>query len=290
MARKESQSHIENRPQGPFLVVGIDPSMTSTAVTIHVYPNGQNGGSEASLRRSEYLFIPSTATQAKAFLKGLEADVHSRKLNNQASLHCAVEALQIDTDVRIRRFNEMSAIVANFIAGIADFYGATSVYVSIEDYAMRANGMSYNIGEYGGILRSAVLKLPYHVIIRESDPLTIKLFAVKGDAKKPEMAKAYEDLCELGLETTTLSIEWFRIEHEAKAKAKAGKKQKQLEETSPVSDLIDSWWIAEVLRVELWVRWGWINHNKLDVRKLQVFNRTTSSYPVNVLNRSFLGK
>lgn len=270
MARNEHESFFLARPTTDYLVVGIDPSMSSSAVTIHRF---SKDGVHA---QSWYYFFPQTEAMYKMF-----------KDDPNFTISRAVLDAPTDPELRFKRFSNIARDIHNFVFH-PNIGRNLPIYISIEDYALRAMGRVYPIGEYGGILRLALLNVfnEHPVYIRETEPLTIKLYAKGGDASKTDMYEAYDRMRQSGIETATLDLSKFLEEYEKRKKS--GKKVKPVTETSPFSDLVDSWWIARILEQELIARWGFVQMRDLPERVLHILNRTTKTYPVNVLNREFL--
>lgn len=263
--RNESESFVLSRPITDFIIVGIDPSLVSSAVTWHKFDlNGNH-------IESKYLCFPQTEMLFK-FLKN-SSNVHSSRLS-----------LDVDKDsnLRITRYCLYANEIKKFII---DDNENLSIYISIEDYALRALGRVYPLGEYGGILRYTLLNSysVYPIYIRETDPITVKLMAGKGSSTKTDMYMEYKKILDSNSDSTAnIDLDLF-FEFYNKSK-----KSVSVTETSPFSDIIDSWWIARILKYELFVRWGFLSLKDLDEKVIHILNRTSKSYPVNVLSRSFL--
>ena len=140
-------------------------------------------------------------------------------------------------------------------------------YIGIEDYAFAARGLVFNIAEFIGGFKSAVYDRRWK--IRLYDPCTIKMYATgKGNADKVGIEDAYNKNHKgqlTGIDTLP-------------------------EYKSPKVDIIDAYFIAKILQVELKIR-----HNVIDIRKLsemetKIFQRTTKGNPENLLVREFLAK
>lgn len=243
--------------------------MSSTAVSLFRY------NKDHVLVNSKYFFFAQTEAMFKTYNRGAVQIGGS-------GMYCSRGVLDAptDADLRFDRFTSIVKEVANFILSEKDI---ETTFISLEDYALRAMGRVYPIGEYGGILRTVLLNLCINPVIRENEPLTIKLLAKGGDASKTDMYTAYT---KMQVNETTLDMSAFIDEYE-KRKAK-GKKVKPVTETCPFSDLVDSWWIARLLKNELMVRWGEWPLGMLSEQVVHILNRTTKSYPVNVLNRGFV--
>jgi Holliday junction resolvasome RuvABC endonuclease subunit len=140
-------------------------------------------------------------------------------------------------------------------------------YIGIEDYAFAAQGLVFNIAEFIGGFKSAVYDRGWK--IRLYDPCTIKMYATgKGNADKVAIEDAFTKN-HTGTFPTIDSLPEYK---------------------SPKIDIIDAYFIAKILQVELKIR-----HNVIDIRKLsemetKIFQRTTKGNPENLLVREFLAK
>lgn len=133
-------------------------------------------------------------------------------------------------------------------------------YAAIEDYAMGIrNGSVFDIGEFCGLAK-------HHLYLdgiqfRTYDIPSIKIFATgMGNGNKDPMLLAYK----LKGDGTLL------IQDKAK---------------SPMSDMIDAHFIADMLRVELGVRAGVFKLQDLPEDQRRIFLRTTKGNPVNLLDK-----
>ena len=143
------------------------------------------------------------------------------------------------------------------------------IYFAIEGYSYGSKSNStYQIGELGGVVRDICYLFG---CIRIHDPYSIKLWATnKGNAKKRAMYNAY----------TKYSVcldDIHKLIEEGKDDLKG-----------VGTDVIDAFWLADLLRVELDIRDGTLQLTDLSEGQRQVFLRTTKTYPINMLNRPFI--
>lgn len=132
-------------------------------------------------------------------------------------------------------------------------------YVAFEGYAFNAKGKVFDIAE--STMCTKLFFYENEVSIRIYDPNSIKKFATgKGNAKKEQMDKVFDK---------------DTFDH-----LPAGK--------SPRVDLVDAYFVAELLRMELKLRLGLINLKDLPKEKIEIFNRVTRAYPENILVRPFI--
>jgi Holliday junction resolvasome RuvABC endonuclease subunit len=145
-------------------------------------------------------------------------------------------------------------------------------YVGIEDYAIRAEQGAHYLGELGGIAR--ILVWFRGIPLRLHDPISTKMFATTdGTAKK--------DLVEECVRTY-----WGHdfSQYNPPINPKTGKVNRQTSE-----DLADAFAIAQLVWTEVRLRAGEITTADLDhPKRIQVFNRTTKTYPTNILGREWI--
>lgn len=144
-----------------------------------------------------------------------------------------------------------------------------SSYIAIEDYAFGASGNNFDIGEFIGYIKTYLYNDDYK--IRLYDPNSIKKFATgKGNSDKVSMYLSFKQS-----EPNLLN--------DLPIVNKGGG-------VSPSSDIIDAYWISQLLLTELKLRKGLILLSSLDENVISIFNRCTKSNPVNILDRDFLEK
>lgn len=138
-------------------------------------------------------------------------------------------------------------------------------YVAIEDYAYGASQRAHQIGEVGGAARRVLWR--YRIPFRLHDPLSIKMFATgNGGADKAEMKRGVQKRWGVEFESSYPAPCFGEL----------------------VEDLSDATAIAQLLHLELQLRFGIIRLQDLNVKDIQIFNRTTKTYPVNILGRDFI--
>ena len=146
-----------------------------------------------------------------------------------------------------------------------------SDYIAIEDYAFGAKGNTFDIGEFIGQIKMSLFKASYKV--RLYDPNSIKKFATgKGNSDKISMYLAFKKDTEIKPDLSSYPVP---------TKGSGA---------SPTSDIVDSYYIARLLRIEILLRKGIINASQLTEEEISIFNRTTKSRPVNLLDTDFLKK
>jgi len=143
-------------------------------------------------------------------------------------------------------------------------------YVAIEDYAYSASGKVFHMAEFGGMIKTLCYEMG--IKIRLYDVGTIKIFGCgKGNGDKISMSEGFEkmdDFCKPNLS------------HLPPVTKSSG--------NSPTSDIIDSFIICALLRVELSLRKGIVTLRDYPENVIKCFNRTTKSNPENILCRDFL--
>jgi len=142
-------------------------------------------------------------------------------------------------------------------------------YIAIEDYAYRAPQSAYHLGEVGGAAR--ILAWRSRARFRLHDPASLKMFAVhSGNANAQETMRG-------------ILARWPKLE-DAIGKFKDGKDERTVE------DLCDAYALAKFVWLEVLLRNGRKKLSKLHPKEIQVFNRCTSRYPMNILARDWLSR
>jgi Holliday junction resolvasome RuvABC endonuclease subunit len=131
-------------------------------------------------------------------------------------------------------------------------------YCAIEDYAYGAKSNSiFQIGGLGELLRLMTYRsgIPY----RDYEPSKVKRFATgSGTAEKSEMVLAA-----------------YKSGFDVSKYGKNGE------------DLVDAYWIGNMLTTELFLHKNKDYIGKFTRKQQEVFNETTKSYPIPLLNRQF---
>jgi len=138
-------------------------------------------------------------------------------------------------------------------------------YAAIEDYAFAANGRVFDLAENTSLMKKVIWD--QGTALRKYEPTVVKKYATgNGTADKNKMFEAYKKKYDGTLDLSQL------IE---------GKDH-------PREDIVDSFFIAMLLRTELMLRHGIVNMKELDTDVIWCFNRVSKSSPVNILNQEFI--
>ena len=155
--------------------------------------------------------------------------------------------------------------IINFIKSYNNGHD-TKVYCAIEGYAFAANGKVFDIAE-----STMCTKLGIYdslIPLRIYEPSTIKKFAVKGNAGKVEMGDEYIKICDM-LKPDLSHLKPYK---------------------TPSEDLVDAYFCMKLLQTEIKLRYGIIQFKDLSLKTIEIFNKVTKAYPVNILNRPFIIK
>lgn len=153
---------------------------------------------------------------------------------------------------------------------IIKFIGDAASYCAIEDYAYSAAGKITELAEFTGLIKYD-LYCNLGTSMRLYDIPSIKLYATgNGTSDKLEMAEAFNQF-----EGLKPDLKDFPLVEKPGG-------------ISPTSDIIDSFFIAQLLLLELKLRRGLIELKDLTEDKIKIFNRTTKSFPTNILARDFI--
>jgi hypothetical protein len=146
-------------------------------------------------------------------------------------------------------------------------------FVGIEDYALDLAQGAHQLGELGGLAR--IMLMIHEVPFRLHEPQTVKMFtAHNGNAGKNQMEKAARE---------RWGIDFRDYNQPIKEGAKKG------QDTEVCEDLSDALSVAKLVWAEVQIRRGDLTMDMLEHEKeIQVFNRTTKAYPVNLLNREWI--
>lgn len=154
-------------------------------------------------------------------------------------------------------------------------------YVSLEEYAFAATGKITMLAELCGNIKYRLFETGKK--IRFYDPQTVKIFATgKGNAKKPDMYDGYltvpykEDLSYLP-----------QIKVHTRGK-NAGLRNK--DGISPLSDIVDAFFICDILRHELGLKALVMSLNTVSSECKRIMTRTTKATKVDLLHQPFIHK
>lgn len=168
------------------------------------------------------------------------------------------------------------------LAWIEDFIANTVLasskaeYAGIEDYAIRAEQGAHYLGEVGGLAR--MLCWHHGLKLRLHDPTTVKMFAAHdGTCAKDAVCRAVVD---------RWGVDFEPLDQPPPQANKRVPNPKQNRQTS--EDLSDAYVIAQMVMVEVKLRMGEINLSGMHEKEIRVFNRTTKTYPINLLDREWI--
>lgn len=157
-------------------------------------------------------------------------------------------------------------------------------YAVIEDYSYgsTASGHFTNIAEFCSQIKFQLLRQGTR--IRLVSPTQIKQFATgKGNSEKPEMESSF-----LKLESQKIDVEELpEIPRYTRGKYVGLKHPKGI---SPRSDLIDSFFMCQLLCTELQIRKGTIQLNDLAPIVKHVMTHTTKNNKIPLIKQEFLEK
>lgn len=168
------------------------------------------------------------------------------------------------------------------LSWIADFLSLQAIsrrpdYIGLEDYAIRSEQGAHYLGEVGGLAR--LLCWNSGIRLRLHDPISIKMFTTHdGTAQKDSIER-------------TVKERWgadFSDYNPPLSKPRKGNTKPPKQNRTTSEDLADAFAIAKMVHVEVLMRSGNILMNELHQKEIQVFNRVTKTYPVNLLNREWL--
>jgi len=145
--------------------------------------------------------------------------------------------------------------------------------LAIEDYAFAATGRLFHIGEFIGLIKHKLYSLGKK--IRLYDPGTIKIFASgRGNCDKITM---FESFLTYNNNDSKIDISDLPIVETTNGK-------------SPTSDVVDAFFIAELLRTELGLRADAVALTSLEDNVRKVFERITKANPTTILKRDFIAQ
>jgi hypothetical protein len=160
--------------------------------------------------------------------------------------------------------------LADQISDEAMVRGVDFIYVSLEDYAYAAVGKTFHIGECGGLWKIVCSSQGFR--LRLHDPTAPKMFATgRGNASKIEVREG--------------AIEKWRDEY-GFDRFPIGPPSKP--EDGVQGDVVDAYVLARMGLTEVWLRDGEVHTRDLPEEERKIFNRTTKTFPTNILSRNWL--
>lgn len=139
------------------------------------------------------------------------------------------------------------------------------LYIALEDYALRAAQGSHQLGEVGGIFKLCVREA-LRARLRLHDPTTVKMFATgDGSADKDAVREAVKEKWGASIP------DWSVLKGDVEG------------------DLYDAVALAMLAKREVELRTGLVILRDLLPEERRVFVRVTTSHPVNLLDRPWIG-
>lgn len=156
-------------------------------------------------------------------------------------------------------------------------------YTSIEDYSLFGSGLTFQLAEFCSQIKFESIRNGTNV--RLIEPLTLKMFATNsGKAQKPEMYDAFvSDSNSHLLDLSDLP----QIKVHGKGQF-AGLRNK--DGISPLSDIIDSFWLGILLIEELRIRKGVNQLSDLPPHHSHILSRKTKANPIPIYKKDFIRK
>lgn len=155
-----------------------------------------------------------------------------------------------------------------WMKNIIDNFCKDVEYIAIENYSFGSDTMSFHIGEFTGLIK--MMLYLNNKKIRLYDIISIKKYATsKGTASKLEIINNYRS-------NNCLSFDNNFIDRMIGPSY------------NPLSDIIDAYYITDLLYNEIRLRKGVINLKDLDENKIWIFNRVTKNQKENILSTNFI--
>lgn len=162
--------------------------------------------------------------------------------------------------------------IVKFVAG--------SDYGSIENYSFASVGQTFHIGEFTGILKYFLYEMG--IKIRLYAPTVVKKFATSYGAQgKNPVVDVYDSLPKK---------DKFDLDYLLTPKSPKTKLKKDPRYESPRADIIDAYWLAQTLLMELRLRNGFDNPNDIDKKKKEIFYNVPKKSEIRVIDSEFLQK
>jgi Holliday junction resolvasome RuvABC endonuclease subunit len=154
-------------------------------------------------------------------------------------------------------------------------------YVACEDYAFSAKGKITMLAELAGNLKYQLFQAGKN--LRFYDPTSIKMYGTtKGNAKKPDMFDGY---CQLPYKIDLSYLPQIPFHKKGK---NAGLRNK--DGISPLSDLIDAFFICDMLRHEIGYKDGSKTVSNVSTACNKIMLRTTKTTKLSLKDQPFIKK
>jgi hypothetical protein len=193
--------------------------------------------------------------------------------------HCLFYKMPKDLDHETEHFFRIKEIL-HFLTN--QVWPTDAFTVAIEDYGYASQSTRFaEIAEQTGIVKN--MFLAGGGLLRLHDPDSVKLFgAANGHALKKDMVDQLPIIDQKG------SVFFPKALLKTISKKVGIKNPTKVEEyDGPGTDLTDAYWLAQLLRTEMFLRRGQIMLCDLKENQIRVFNRVTKAHPVNILDRPF---
>lgn len=142
-------------------------------------------------------------------------------------------------------------------------------FSGLEDYALGADQGAHYLGEIGGQARR--LLWLRGVRFRLHDPIAVKLFVTHDGTAQKDLIEEF------------VSSRWGVDFSDYNAKSNSKKVTRQTSE-----DLSDAFGLAQLVWTEYLLRKGKIRLSSLHEKEIQLFNRVSKAYPINILGREWI--
>ncbi len=161
-----------------------------------------------------------------------------------------------------------------YIEGTLDI--SSPDYVGIEDYAIRAEQGAHYLGEAGGQARISCWER--NIKLRLHDPTSVKMYAAHdGTCQKDAIQRAVKN---------RWNVDFSIVDQPSGKITEKNPNPKQNRQTS--EDLCDAYAIAMLVWTEIQLRNGNLLLSNLHEKEIRVFNRTTKTFAINLLNREWI--
>jgi hypothetical protein len=156
-------------------------------------------------------------------------------------------------------------------------------YVCQENYGMAGQGLVFQIADFSSQIKFQALRNSSK--LRLIEPLTLKMFATNsGKAQKPEMFDAF--VSDSNSHLLVLSdLPQIKVHQKGQF---AGLRNK--DGISPLSDIVDSFWLGILLIEELQIRKGTKQLSDLVPHHAHILSRKTKANPIPIYQKAFIEK
>jgi len=161
-----------------------------------------------------------------------------------------------------------------------------SIIANIEDYAYGiarsgkgntpASRSLTGLAEIAGSVK--LMMYNFDIPYRLTDPKSLKMWLGNGNYKKI-------DIYEVSKEKKTIMLDFL---NDSAFFGVNKSKKKVFKEALPGCDVMDAYWLADILRHEVLVRKGIYNLVSLEPTQRKLFLRVTTVNPVNILDKPFV--